>query len=96
MASPQFITPVIIDNVSGEDMTGVIDGANNAFQTQYVYADGSLTVFLNGLQLREGATRDYILDPAFPNQGILLNEAPLPGDGLFTNYRRFVQGGPGC
>lgn len=67
--------------IVGETPSGVINGANRAFQTAFRIRAGSLRVFLNGVRV---AAEDYV---ANMNE-VLFDAAPRSGDELTFDYYR--------
>lgn len=62
--------------------SGSLDGINLTFVIANSVMSGSETVFLNGLLLNKGSTKDYTMT----SQTITLGFAPYAGDVLLVNY----------
>jgi hypothetical protein len=71
--------------VKGDVLVGVVDGSNQTFTTSFNFKAGSMTLYLNGLQQREGSGFDYIVGSL---NTIVMEHAPLPGDVLVADYTR--------
>lgn len=82
---PQYIFPVQLRHVYDETLVGAVDGVNKQFKTVHNFVDGYMTLYLNGLKQREGATNDYI---EISDDTIEFQFAPLPGDIIVADYLR--------
>lgn len=69
--------------VFGETPDGDIDGVNQDFFATVPFREYSLSVYLNGLKLREGLSADYQSNNL---NAIMMNYAPLPGDTITFDY----------
>lgn len=85
MVSPQRILPASFRHVENETPSGVIDGANVVFMTEFKFFAEHVSVYLNGLRLRPGLSNDYIVTS---DQSFSMNYAPLPGDQIWVDYYR--------
>lgn len=72
-------------HINGETPVELIDSINTVFTTQFQFEAGSLSIYLNGLRLREGATNDYII---LNDETFELNLAPITFDTLEVDYVR--------
>lgn len=87
MSSPQYIRPGVLRYVVDEPLTGTIDGSNTTFETLYEMQGGAISVYLNGLKLKEGISDDFTVVDAVTIQ---MNYAPLVGDTISADYLRKI------
>lgn len=86
MAGPaQIINPSVFRYIDNEIPTGVIDGVNLSYTTQYLFQPSTVKVYLNGLRLSVGVGNDYTI---ISNNTIVMNYAPLSGDTITLDYAR--------
>jgi len=71
--------------IVGEIPTGDVDGINVLFETEFTFEENSLKVYLNGLALREGLTKDYILVNSTSFEFII---PPENGDVVEVDYQK--------
>lgn len=76
-------TSNIITDESG--LVGDIDGINNIFYTPYTYIVDSVAIHYNGIRLKYGEDRDYVLQDTTT---ILLNFIPEIDSHLIVDYIR--------
>jgi len=85
----QSVSSSGVTRISGEEPSGVIDGANTAFLTTQIYAVGTETLYLNGVRQRFGASNDYTRAESTPSAGfdqVLFTLAPRSGDVVLIDY----------
>lgn len=71
--------------VKGDVLAGVVNGTNRTFTTSFNFKAGTMTLYLNGLQQREGTGFDYVVGSL---NTIVMEHAPLPGDVLVADYTK--------
>jgi len=85
VSGTQYIRPLVIRHVENELPTGLIDGLNSSYSTEFKFQAGTLKVYLNGLRLVSGIGNDYTITD---NQNFVMNYTPLTGDMLLVDYLR--------
>lgn len=71
-----------IREVLEEEPQGVIDGKNKIFTLDYLPLPNSVKVYRNGMRLRMGEDKDYIVD----GRVIEFHEPPPTGSVLLVDY----------
>ena len=61
------------------DLTSQVDGIEDTFTVPIAYTSGKILVFLNGIEVHEGASKDYI---EFSDTQIQFNYVPESGETL--------------
>jgi len=70
--------------VTGETPSGAVNSSNTAYTTAFTPLASSVSLFLDGLRLLEGAGNDYTIS----GSAITMLYAPATGQNILADYRK--------